>query len=139
MSEFNMMAETPALLQLYSSDSNRENETFIDTIVVNIKIDNIKKDIIVTGSTANCWKTISNMTFKLKCEKLISKSYLNSKTYMEKLENEIENKDKIIKCLLVSLENFSNTSNKYTSSGHWTKFASYKCSKEREHHAKWND
>ena len=52
----------------------------------------------------------------MKCEKLVSKSYQNSKSYVEKLENEIENKDKIIKRLLASLENFSNTATKYTNS-----------------------
>lgn len=109
---FNIIAETPTLSQTNNNESAiRETETFIEDMFENIKIENIKKDII-HEIQKNVEKHFQNelLSFKSKCEKLLSKSYLNSKTYVEKLEKEIENKDKIIKRLLTTLETFSSAS-----------------------------
>ena len=44
------------------------------------------------------------MNFKLKCRKLVPKSYENYNTHLENLEEQIQNKDKMIKNLLHTIK-----------------------------------
>ena len=47
------------------------------------------------------------LSFKSKCEKLVSQSYLNSQIYIKKLEDEISNKNEIINNLIQCFQNFT--------------------------------
>ena len=98
----NNIPETPNLPQkvFNSKESVRrimESQTFNDNISENMKIENLKTEII-----SSLESTISSLfqkelnTMKDKCENLIQNSYSNYICQMDNLRKENENKDEII-------------------------------------------
>ena len=110
----NNISETPNLPQkdINSKESNRrimESQTFSDNISENMKIENLKTEII-----SSLESTISSLfqkelnTMKDWCEKLIQNSYSNYICHIDNLRKEIENKNEINNKLSATLSNITN-------------------------------
>ena len=119
--DFNVIVRTPEVSQRskeiptidLTKNDIKESETLIDEMFEKTKFLNLKNELI-NEINQNLEMRFKNelLAFKGKCEKFVQQSYLNSKIYIQKLEEEINHKDKIINDLLICLQNIPTMSPK---------------------------
>ena len=99
--------ETPETTQ--NEDKKNENvkntEDLIDQMYNKIQAQQFKEEILSQAKeTMNHRFETELISFKSKCEKLVSKAYENYNTHIINLEQQIQNKDKIIEDLLQTIK-----------------------------------
>ena len=121
--DFSITVKTPEnsqnLMKIPNIDLTKgdiaDSETLIDEMFEKIKFENLKKELIgeINQSLGIRFQN-ELVAFKDKCEKIVQLSYLNSKIYIQKLEEEISHKNQTINELLICLQNNSTVSPKIT-------------------------
>ena len=112
--DFKISSRTPEFLQKYKEtpsatiDSTKNDEMFIDEMFEKAKFQNFK-NLILTEVNQRLEISFQNeiIKFKDKCEKLLQQSYLNSKNHIQRLEEEIIQKNQVINDLITCFKNIS--------------------------------
>ena len=110
--DFNINVRTPVNLQTcretLNNDPRSDSEIIIDVMHDKLKFDSFKNQLIKEiHQDLEIRFRNEVLSFKSKCEKLVSQSYLNSTVYIKKLEDEISYKNQTINDLITCFQNFT--------------------------------